>query len=102
MAKLLEVALNRGIEAEFVSKLLPAFDIPLIPDIASTSSAAITLAKNQNAKLTEPLSEPLSKRELQVLHLLDSALTCDEIGRELFVSVNTIRTHIRNIYANWG
>ena len=44
------------------------------------------------------LLEPLSERELQVLRLLDSTLTSEEIAGELFVSVHTIRTHIRNIY----
>ena len=44
------------------------------------------------------LLEPLSERELQVLRLLDSAMTSEEIAGELFVSVYTIRTHIRNIY----
>ena len=33
-----------------------------------------------------------------MLRLLDSAMTSEEIAGELFVSVHTIRTHIRNIY----
>jgi LuxR family maltose regulon positive regulatory protein len=37
-----------------------------------------------------------------VLRLLDSFLTSAEIGRELYVSANTIRTHMRNIYAKLG
>jgi LuxR family maltose regulon positive regulatory protein len=45
------------------------------------------------------LIEPLSERELQVLRLLQSAMTSEEISRELFVSVNTARSHIRNIYS---
>jgi LuxR family maltose regulon positive regulatory protein len=44
------------------------------------------------------LIEPLSERELQVLRLLETSLTSVEISRELFISVNTTRTHIRNIY----
>jgi LuxR family maltose regulon positive regulatory protein len=48
------------------------------------------------------LVEPLSERELQVLRLLDSPLTSEDIGRELFVSANTVRTHIRNIYGKLG
>ena len=43
--------------------------------------------------------EPLSEREFQVLRLLDSSLTSTEISRELYLSVNTVRTHIRNIYS---
>jgi len=48
---------------------------------------------------SQKLIEPLSKRELQVLRLLASALTGEEISRELFVSASTIHTHIRNIYS---
>ena len=47
---------------------------------------------------TPTLIEPLSERELQVLRLLNSSMTSTEISRELYVSVNTIRTHIRTIY----
>jgi len=45
------------------------------------------------------LAEPLSERELQVLHLLDSHLSSTEIADQLIVSVNTARSHIKNIYS---
>ena len=48
------------------------------------------------------LSEPLSQRELQVLLLLDSALTGPEIARELFVSHNTLRSHTKHIFTKLG
>lgn len=54
---------------------------------------------SSSASLSACPVEPLSERELQVLHLLDSSLTSIEIGRELFLSQNTVRTHIRNIYS---
>jgi LuxR family maltose regulon positive regulatory protein len=41
---------------------------------------------------------PLTERELAVLRLLPARLTNREIGRELYVSVNTIRSHIQAIY----
>jgi LuxR family transcriptional regulator, maltose regulon positive regulatory protein len=41
---------------------------------------------------------PLSERELAVLRLLATRLTLKEIGDELFVSENTVKTHARNIY----
>ena len=47
-------------------------------------------------------SEPLSERELDVLRLLDSDLGGPDIARELNVSVNTVRTHTRHIYAKLG
>ncbi|QNE47769.1 helix-turn-helix transcriptional regulator [Glaciihabitans sp. INWT7] len=40
----------------------------------------------------------LSNRELQVLRLLATELTGPEIARELYVSVNTLRTHTRHIF----
>jgi LuxR family maltose regulon positive regulatory protein len=46
----------------------------------------------------EPLSDPLSQRELQVLRLLDSTLTGPEIARELFISQNTLRSHTKHIF----
>ncbi len=50
----------------------------------------------------QPLIEPLSERELEVLRLLESDLDGPEIARELVVSLDTVRTHTRNIYAKLG
>ncbi len=44
-------------------------------------------------------ADELSERELTVLRLLSSRLSLREIGNELYVSLNTIKTHTRNIYA---
>jgi LuxR family maltose regulon positive regulatory protein len=40
----------------------------------------------------------LSVRELEVLRLLSALLTTEEIAAELFISVNTVRTHVRRIF----
>jgi LuxR family maltose regulon positive regulatory protein len=40
----------------------------------------------------------LSERELQVLRLLDSTLSGPEIARELFVTLNTLRSHTKHIF----
>jgi LuxR family maltose regulon positive regulatory protein len=52
----------------------------------------------------EPRSEQdeLSPSELRVLRYLPTNLTRPEIARELYVSVNTVNTHIRNIYSKLG
>jgi LuxR family transcriptional regulator, maltose regulon positive regulatory protein len=47
--------------------------------------------------LTQP--EQLSPSELRVLRYLPTNMTRPEIARELYVSINTVNTHIRNIYA---
>ncbi|WP_286961710.1 MULTISPECIES: helix-turn-helix transcriptional regulator [Arsenicicoccus] len=48
------------------------------------------------------LVSPLSSRERDVLRLLDSELTGPEIARELFITVNTLRTHTKHIFAKLG
>jgi LuxR family maltose regulon positive regulatory protein len=45
-----------------------------------------------------PSAEELSERELEVLRLLSSELSGPEIARQLFVSVNTLRTHTKHIF----
>lgn len=40
----------------------------------------------------------LSKREMEVINLLNEGKSYREISEELFISLNTVKTHIRNIY----
>jgi LuxR family maltose regulon positive regulatory protein len=54
------------------------------------------------ATVKQSLIEPLSERELEVLRLLESDLDGPEIGRQLTVSVATVRSHTRSIYAKLG
>ncbi|MGH3237866.1 MAG: LuxR C-terminal-related transcriptional regulator, partial [Streptosporangiaceae bacterium] len=49
-----------------------------------------------------PLAEPLSGSEIRVLRYLPTNLTAPEVARELSVSPNTVRTHIKNLYAKLG
>jgi LuxR family maltose regulon positive regulatory protein len=46
--------------------------------------------------------EELSPRELRVMRYLPTNLTRPEIAGELYVSINTVNTHIRNIYSKLG
>jgi LuxR family maltose regulon positive regulatory protein len=50
----------------------------------------------------QALVEPLSDRELDVLRLLGTDLDGPDIARALSVSLSTVRTHTRNIYAKLG
>jgi LuxR family transcriptional regulator, maltose regulon positive regulatory protein len=49
-----------------------------------------------------PPPEALSPSELRVLRYLPTNLTRPEIARELYVSINTVNTHIRNVYSKLG
>jgi LuxR family maltose regulon positive regulatory protein len=63
--------------------------------------AAAVTAEGQ-AAVDQSLIEPLSERELEVLRLLESDLDGPEMARELTVSLNTVRTHTKNIYSKLG
>ena len=45
----------------------------------------------------EGLVEPLSERELEVLYLIAAGLRNKEIAEKLFISLNTVKTHLKNI-----
>jgi LuxR family maltose regulon positive regulatory protein len=49
-----------------------------------------------------PPLEPLRQSELRVLRYLPTNLTAPEIAAELYVSLNTVKTHTRNLYAKLG
>jgi LuxR family maltose regulon positive regulatory protein len=63
---------------------------------------AATVTAEGHAPVDQPLIEPLSEREIEVLRLLESDLDGPEIARALTVSLATVRTHTRNIYAKLG
>jgi DNA-binding CsgD family transcriptional regulator len=51
---------------------------------------------------TEPLIDPLSSREIEVLQLIDQGLTNAEIAARLTLAGSTVKTHINNIYGKLG
>ncbi|MCZ2860826.1 LuxR C-terminal-related transcriptional regulator [Blastococcus sp. VKM Ac-2987] len=85
MTSLLEVLATREGTRPYLRRLLAAGPGP------------VTAAAGRQA-----LVEPLSARELDVLRLLDTDLDGPDIARRLFVSVNTVRTHTKNLYAKLG
>lgn len=55
-----------------------------------------------DSRSPQGLVDELSSRELDVLRFLRSDLSGPEIARELLVSLNTVRTHTKNIYMKLG
>ncbi len=82
MSLLLRHAASRGISPHYVSRLLSAFD-------ENTHSLLST---------SQPLIDPLSERELEVLSLVTQGLSNHEIAKELFVAISTVKTHVKSIY----
>lgn len=47
---------------------------------------------------TQPLNEPLTEREIQILLKLSDGRLNKEIAGELFISLDTVKKHLKNIY----
>ncbi len=86
---LLAECLTRGADPVYVTQLLAA--------IAQTTEGAST-APGANQLLVEPLS----KRELEVLRLLDAGYTNQAVADELVIAVSTVKKHVNNIFGKLG
>jgi DNA-binding NarL/FixJ family response regulator len=54
--------------------------------------------RGDDADDAPPLVDPLSERELVIVRHLATGATLSQIGTELFISVNTVKSHVRSIY----
>ncbi|ETP69872.1 hypothetical protein G159_04935 [Planococcus glaciei CHR43] len=81
IAALLEAALKKRIASHYVRRLLTAFG-----------------QTKPNVPVKQNISEQLSERELDVLRLLRTDMSGPDIAQELNVSLNTLRSHTKNIY----
>jgi LuxR family maltose regulon positive regulatory protein len=92
MSRMLSEALSRGFHPAYVRQLLVAFAASGLEQAAPSRAAAAAIG----------LAEPLSSRELEVLDLIAAGLTNQQIAARLYVSVHTVKSHARNIYAKLG
>lgn len=90
MAELIREIDARGIVPSYTAKLLLAFDAEKKGlDVETPPSASPALSS---------LIEPLSQRELDILHLFKTELSGPEIAQELVIALSTVRTHTKSIY----
>jgi LuxR family maltose regulon positive regulatory protein len=82
MTKLLRAAGSHGVSPKYVAGLLSQFE----KEIGATSTAQ------------QPLIEPLTERELQVLHLLADGLSNQAIAEKLVVALGTVKTHTASLF----
>ncbi len=90
MAQLLSEAAARRITPDYMGKLLAAFEAEGLID--SDESPRLTPPASQ------PLVEPISDRELEVLQLIAQGLSNREISERLFLALITVKGHNRNIF----
>jgi LuxR family transcriptional regulator, maltose regulon positive regulatory protein len=83
-------------------ELLEALPSQGTPHAALVASILDAVRGDSTPRPAPALAEELSASELRVFRFLPTNLTRPEIAAELSVSVNTVSTHIRRIYAKLG
>jgi len=104
MADLLNRLIKKNVAVDFIGKLLAAFSDkqtgpPSLPSLPISPSPHLPIPKSPRP---QPLVEPLTNRELDILDLLVQRLQNKEIADKLFISTETVKTHLNNIYQKLG
>jgi LuxR family maltose regulon positive regulatory protein len=71
-------------------------DPGVLPELVARVERRLRLVPSRARRM--PYEEDLSDRELAVLRLLATDLTQREIGKALYVSFNTVKTHVKSIF----
>jgi LuxR family maltose regulon positive regulatory protein len=108
-----EPALERALEFAAYDRVLLPFLVDPVPDLLERHARGATAHADLIAEILElraglegtavqaskSLPDPLTESETRILRLLATDLSKREIGKELYVSVNTVKTHVRHLYA---
>jgi LuxR family maltose regulon positive regulatory protein len=89
MYRLVQMARDRGSMGAELNVLIEAFD-------------HIVADKRQNVPPPEARVVELSKREQEILRYVAAGLTNQEIADRMFISVNTVKTHLKHIFSKVG
>ncbi len=92
----------------YILTLLSAFEQEALKRAAQSDASPSNRSPSQMAQVSRPapladsvsgLREPLTQQELWVLRLLAAGRSNQEIAQELVVSLNTVKTHVKNLYS---
>jgi ATP/maltotriose-dependent transcriptional regulator MalT len=95
MADLLKRLIKQNVVVGYIGKLLAAFgdeELEAVLDVSESKPAVEPSVRPQ------PLVEPLTHRELDILDLMAQRLQNKEIADKLFISTETVKSHLNNIY----
>jgi LuxR family transcriptional regulator, maltose regulon positive regulatory protein len=110
-------ALERALDLAEPDGLLSLFLLHPAPSLLERYARHLTAHASMIAKIVsllagetpasptagpQPLLDPVSKSEVRVLRYLPTHLTAQEIAGELYVSADTVKTHMRTLYAKLG
>lgn len=87
MAQLLSEASVHGIRPEYIARLLAEFN-----------KERQGGGDKGHRPSVQPLIDPLSQRELEVLQLIAQGLSNEEIGKRLYLALDTVKGHNRRIF----
>ncbi|AMM21806.1 hypothetical protein AX769_18690 [Frondihabitans sp. PAMC 28766] len=85
----------RALPEEVLDRLLSRAADRVQPPIVAALIDRLHGAGHDDA---QPLADPLSEREIVIVRHLATGATLSQIGAELFISVNTVKSHVRSIY----
>jgi LuxR family maltose regulon positive regulatory protein len=95
MADLLKQLIEQNVAVDYIGRILAAFkedeDRAMPGESGQLSTQSPPLS-------TQPLAEPLTNRELEILDLLAQRFQNKEIAEKLFISPETVKKHLNNIY----
>lgn len=109
LCQALDVAIPDGVVlpfAECAAEVLPLLSHPVVtrryPAEALETIAGCCRSYLENLSSLGPKQIRLSERELEILQLLSQSLSHSEIAAQVYISVSTVRYHIKNIYQKLG
>ena len=92
LVQAIKIVHNGGI---WIDKEVPSWET--FEEIALAQSQAQSQARDLSPQLDESI-KALTKRELEILRLVAEGLTNEEIGKKIFISEKTVKTHLTNIF----
>jgi len=95
LVDLLKRLTKPNVPTDFVRQILDVLSCERCPGARDYSTHRRTFLATA---LPQQLVEPLTNREIDVLELLDKRLQNKEISEELFISPETVKSHLKNIY----
>ena len=80
------------------SRIVPEVSGKLLAAFETAKQPGASASRFTTASLAQPLVEPLSERELEILRLIAQGLSNQEIGERLYLALDTVKGHNRHIF----
>jgi LuxR family maltose regulon positive regulatory protein len=96
LAGLFDELIRQNIETEFINDLLDDYN-PGKP-VIKTEALKEETSLLKISRASQPLVEPLTNREIDIMEMLDQRMQNKEIAEKLFISNETVKSHLKNIY----